>query len=134
MSDEDEDGDNDFFQVEDQEPISRGAFTLNSFALVESVNAGTPGWIGDDWLSAIPAETTIAAVELEAIGKWTREGDGYHIDEPELMAMLIAQNDKFELGRRECEEAGEHIVVGKPGQRHCTRCFAPLDRIPPPPD
>ena len=119
--------DDDFIQVGDEEPMTRAAFTLNAAAIVESVHAGTPGWIDDAWLSAIPAATTIPVLELETIGKWTREDDGYRIHEDEMITLVQAQNDRMELGARECAEAGAHVPKGKPGHQFCTRCLAPLD-------
>ena len=46
---------------------------------MESVNEGTPGFVPDDYLNSISAETTVTVAELCAAGLWRRAEGGYEV-------------------------------------------------------
>lgn len=104
--------------------LSNAAFMLHGHAMVESVNSSNPGWISDEWLSAIAAPTTTTALELETLGMWEREGAGYQIHDSN-MDDLIAFNDRMRVGKLECEERGHH-QPNDDGSL-CETCLKPLD-------
>ena len=56
--------------------MSRNALNLLLHGTINSVAEGTPGFVSDEYLNAISAETTIAAAELEAAGLWERRPGG----------------------------------------------------------
>jgi hypothetical protein len=45
---------------------------------------GKPGFVSDDYLNSISAETTLTAIELVGAGLWERSTDGYLITDPEM--------------------------------------------------
>src|SRR5699024_6961837 len=52
--------------------LSRAAFQLHTAAAINSVKDGHPGFVADEWLNAIPAQTTTTVAELEVAGIWAR--------------------------------------------------------------
>lgn len=72
-----QDGKSAFIKFEGLGTLSPQAFQLLTFGLLNSLEDGRPGHISDEYLNEISAETTIAAVELEAAGLWVRRSDGY---------------------------------------------------------
>jgi hypothetical protein len=56
--------------------VSRAVFMLHDHGIVNSVQDGTPGFVSDDYLKAISAETTITAAELCAAGLRRRVDGG----------------------------------------------------------
>ncbi len=73
--------------------LSRAAFQLHSFSIVESVNDGHAGFVSDDYLSAISAETDLTATELCLAGLWERVDGGYtiHDDMVEMAVRITAR-------------------------------------------
>jgi len=63
--------------------ISRRALKLHTYAVLVSIEVGTPGRISDHYLSAITVETSVTALELMLAGLWTRAQDGYLVSETE---------------------------------------------------
>src|ERR1022692_2717801 len=63
----------------DEPVLSRAAFMLHTAAIVNSVDDGHPGFVPDEYLSAIEAETTITAAELCAAEMWRRVSGGYEV-------------------------------------------------------
>lgn len=69
--------------------LSRAAFRLHGFALVNSLRNGHPGFVSDDYLNAITAVITVTVLELEAAGIWVRSNDGYSVVADDLLRSLI---------------------------------------------
>lgn len=65
---DDPDADAFFIKFEGMPALGRSAFQLHAFAIVNSISDGQPGFVSDDYLNAVTAETTTAALELEAVG------------------------------------------------------------------
>lgn len=134
MSDPEDDDHTTFFRMslsdeEDGSPVlSRAAFQLHGAAMVNGVRDGTPGFISDDYLNAITAETTITAAELCALGMWERDDDrgGYVINDP-MVEDVVAFNAKMDADREFCEATGGH-EPDEENPMYCAKCTAPLKR------
>ena len=119
---------------EDGTPVlSRAAFQLHGFAIVNSARDGTPGFISDDYLNAISAETTVTAAELCMLGLWERdnERDGYTINDP-MVDEVVHFNQQMDEDKAFCEATGGHETSEESGPSVCAKCHAPLGRIPGP--
>lgn len=64
--------------------ISNAAMTLSAAGLANSVSEGMPGFISDEYLGAIAAETDLTATELVLAGEWERVEDGYRVTDPKM--------------------------------------------------
>jgi hypothetical protein len=64
MPDEGNEDETTFIDFEGLGVLSRAAFQLHSFGIVNSITDGHPGFVSDEYLNAISAETTTAALEL----------------------------------------------------------------------
>lgn len=78
-----------FFEFEGMPVLSRSALQLHVAGVVNSIEGGRPGFLSDGYLNAIAAETTTAALELEAAGMWERRDGGYFIVADEMVKMAI---------------------------------------------
>lgn len=85
-----QDGTPTVIQFEGLATLRLQAFQLLAFGLLNSLEDGRPGFISDEYLNAISAETTIAADELEADGLWGRRSDAYNVFQESLLSTLIA--------------------------------------------
>lgn len=65
--------------------VTRAALKLHTYAILVSIEVGRPGFICDDYLSAISVETTLPALELTLCGLWTRVDGGYRVSEDETL-------------------------------------------------
>jgi hypothetical protein len=111
--------------------LSRNAFNLFGHGIINSVSDGTPGFVSDEWLNAISAETTIAAAELEAAGLWERRSGGYFVLADEMVKMVIEQNAQMDRLKAECGQRGKHITPADSddsGWVLCEHCSIPLQR------
>ena len=57
-----------FIQFEGMPVLSRTAIQLHAAAIASSIEDGQPGFVDDDYLNALAAETTTTALELEGGG------------------------------------------------------------------
>lgn len=139
MSDPEDDDHTTFFRMslsdeEDGTPVlSRAAFQLYGFAMVNSVQEGTPGFISDDYLNAISAETTVTATELCMLGLWERDDErgGYTINDP-MVDEVVRFDQQMDDDKAFCEATGGHETSDESGPSLCAKCHAPLGRIPGP--
>lgn len=99
MSDDDDD-ETTFMRIERsgaaEDPVlSRAAFQLHSFGMMNSFEYESPGFVPDDYLNAISAETTLVVAELEAAGLWLRSefAGGYVILDREMVKMAVEAKD-----------------------------------------
>lgn len=88
--------------------VSRGALRLHVYAVLASIEAGDAGFVSDDYLDAVTAETSLDAVELCTAGLWTRERDGYRVLEGEVMRMAREVHRQLEELSARCRGTGGH--------------------------
>jgi hypothetical protein len=119
-----------FIQFEGMPALSRAAFQLHSFGVVNSIEDGRPGFVSDDYLNAIVAETTTTVLELETAGMWERRDGGYFIAADEMVKMAIDFNERTDRQRAECARRGDHLPFGdrESGWVICGHCGIPLKR------
>ncbi|MGX1701698.1 hypothetical protein [Microbacterium sp. NPDC055357] len=126
--DDENDGEN-FLQAGELPPLSIPAFQLHTFAIIESFQRGTPGFVSDDYLDSISAETTVSAVELETAGLWVRRDDGYFVDDDETIGMVLSFNERQADGAAECLARGHHAPLDDDeAWIICATCHVPLVR------
>jgi hypothetical protein len=65
--------------------VTREALKLHTYGILVSIEVGHPGYISDDYLSAISVETSVAALELSLAGLWVREQEGYRVSDAETL-------------------------------------------------
>jgi hypothetical protein len=104
----DEDGTS-FIEFEGMPVLSRSAFQLHSFGIINSIKDGHPGFVSDAYLNAIAAEATTTALELEAAGMWERRDGGYFIVADEMVTMAIDFNEQSDRQQGECAQRGEPL-------------------------
>jgi hypothetical protein len=92
----------------DEPVLSRAAFQLHTFAIVNSVEYGHLGLVPDEYLNAIAAETTIAAAELCANNMWRRIDGGYEVLDRETVQLVVDQSRKMDEDRQFCQATGGH--------------------------
>lgn len=130
-ADRPDDDDTTFIQFEGMPALSRTAFQLHSFAVINSISDGHPGFVSDDYLNAISAETTTAVLELEAAGMWERRDGGYFIVDDEMVKMAINYHEESDRLEAECAQRGAHQRSGDGGTSGwviCGHCGIPLER------
>lgn len=117
--------------VEGMGVLTRDALNLLLHGVINSCADGTPGFVSDDWLNAIPADTTITAAELEAGGFWERREGGYFVLADDMVKMVIDQNEEMDRTKSQCTERGQHITpddADDSGWVICEHCGIPLRR------
>ena len=119
-----------FFRLEgtanaegDELVISRAAFQLHGFGIINSVQDGHPGFVFEEYLNAISAETTITAAELCAAGMWQRVDGGYEILDHEMVQMSVDVARKMEADRGFCRATGGHEPLEE-DPNLCRKCHA----------
>jgi hypothetical protein len=88
--------------------LSRAAFQLHTHGIVESVNEGTPGFVSDDYLNAVSAETTLTAAELCAAGLWRRADGGYEVVDKDMVTVAADFSAKMDRDAEFCQATGGH--------------------------
>lgn len=126
MSDDDEH--ENFIQAGELPPLSMPAFQLHTFAIIESFQRGVPGFVSDDYLEAIPAETTLTAAELEMAGVWVRREGGYFVQDDETISMVLGFREKSDANAEKCLTRGHHVPRGDGDWIVCETCHVPLKR------
>ncbi|MDQ2815508.1 MAG: hypothetical protein M3Z75_27605 [Actinomycetota bacterium] len=79
--------------------LSRAAVQLHTAGIVNSIQDSKPGFVSDDYLNAIAADTTTTVLELEAVGMWERLDGGYLIVADEMLNVAIDFHEKTEPSR-----------------------------------
>lgn len=131
MTDEEAQGRPMFFRLEgtsdahgDEIIVSREAWMIHGFAVITSVRDGHAGFIGDDYLNAITAESVTAA-ELCLSGLWERVDDGYLIHDERTINYAADMTRRLDEGKAICAERGRHDTVAD-NPAICLTCLAPL--------
>ena len=84
----------DGLDVEGDSPVvSRAAFQLHTAGLVNSVRDGHPGFVADEYLEAISADTTLTALELCTAGLWERADGGYTVLDQQGLDMALRAHE-----------------------------------------
>jgi len=120
-----------FMQFEGMPVLSRAAFQLHSFGIVNSIRDGQPGFVSDDYLNAIAAETTTTVLELEAAGLWERRDGGHLVVADEMVREAINAQERRDRLKAECARRGKHLPAGDDGETDwviCGHCGIPLKR------
>jgi len=124
-----DDDDGTFLDVEGLGVLSRAAFQLHSFAVVNSIRDRHPGFVSDDYLNAISAETTVTAMELQAAGMWDRRDCGYFIIADDMVRWAVNHNEHQDRLAAACEARGLHVPSdAEAGWIVCSDCGVPLQR------
>jgi hypothetical protein len=106
--------------------LSRAAFTLHTAGIVNSVRDGHPGFVSDDYLNAITAETSVTAAELCTAGLWKRADGGYEVVDPEMLDMAIKADKEVTKITEDCAGKGGHFADPEtPGW--CRECGSQMD-------
>ena len=110
--------------------LSRTAFQLHAAGIVNSIEDGRPGFVSDEYLNSITAETTTTAVELETAGMWERRDGGYFIVADEMVKAAIDFNERTDRQETECARRSEHLPSGdgESGWVICSYCGILLKR------
>src|SRR5579875_1603144 len=78
--------------------ITREALKLHTYAVIVSIKDGHPGFVADEYLSAVRVETSLSALELTLAGLWCRVDGGYEVSEDETLRVArIVQRQLAEL-------------------------------------
>ncbi len=120
-----------FIQVEGMPVLSRAAIQLHTAGIVSSIQDGQPGFVSDDYLNAIAAETTTTVLELEAVGMWERRDGGYLIVADEMVKVAIDFHERTDRQEAECARRGKHLPPdggSESGWVICGHCGIPLKR------
>lgn len=99
--------------------LSRAAFQLHNFGMMNSVRDSNPGFISDDYLNNIAAETTLTAMELVSAGLWERSIDGYLVTDPKSLEMLL---DTIERTKNDFSHDPEDCPGHSRGPNSKNRC------------
>ncbi|MGD0985725.1 MAG: hypothetical protein ABSA65_18230 [Acidimicrobiales bacterium] len=114
---------------DDQLPLSREAFLLHTHGMVNAQHDGHPGFVPNDYLEFVSADTTVATLELCALGLWERTTGGYRVldtDAVERISGFFRRRDELEA---ECERRGGHVPMAKHPDL-CVECGARIDDEP----
>lgn len=93
----------------------------------ESIVDGTPGFVSDDYLNAISAETTVTATELCMVGLWERDDErsGYVINDP-MVTDLVEFHEHLARDKAFCAATGGHDPDPETDGELCQKCHKPL--------
>lgn len=105
--------------------LSLAALMLHSSAILQTVNADTPGLVDDVYLGAIRAETDLTATELVMSGLWERVEGGYRILDPAAIEKVVEMTAPMRAGAAVCAVEGHVVDASMDG--FCPRCSAPIE-------
>lgn len=110
--------------------LSRNALNLHLHGCLNSISDGHPGFVSDEYLNGISAETTIPAAELEAAGLWERREGGYFVVADDVLKIAIDYNEETARKETECADRGRHLPHEPDGAGWviCTHCGIPIGR------
>jgi hypothetical protein len=115
-----------FIQAGDLPVLSNAAFMLHTSGMVNAYRDGHPGFISDDYLEAITAETSATALELTVAGLWERVDDGYVVHDDEAVKFINEMHLRNAAREDACLEAGGHFPNDE-NPPYCSRCFVATD-------
>jgi hypothetical protein len=106
--------------------VSVAALQLHTAGIVNSVRDGHPGYVSDEYLNAISAETIVTAAELCAAGMWERVDGGYRVLDQEWVEAAAGFWRKMDQDEQFCQATGGH----EPDEEYpdlCSKCSARMD-------
>jgi hypothetical protein len=106
--------------------ISRAALSLYGSGIIESIAGQHGGFVGDDYLNAVGAATTIPALELSTAGLWHRVTGGYVAETGGLVELAHQLAVRQRAARQACAAAGCH-EPSRQDRRVCGRCYEWLE-------
>jgi hypothetical protein len=106
--------------------LTNAAFNLHSYGTVYSVAHGHPGWVCDEYLGNIAAETSAAAVELCLVGLWERVDGGYRILDQIVLGWAIEAQARIRQEIESCLAVGGHFPDPERPD-YCAMCEEQLD-------
>lgn len=110
--------------AEGEEPVvSVAALQFHGFGIINSVQDGHPGFVSDEYLNAISAETTITAAELCAARMWERVDGGHRVLDQEMVQHVVSFERKMDEDAEFCRATGGH----EPSEENpdlCRKCLA----------
>lgn len=77
---------------------------------------GSHGFVSDDYLSNIAAETDLTAMELVTLGLWERAGDGYVVHDPQMLELAIEADKRVRQIHRLDDKHLKHRIDSKSRQ------------------
>jgi hypothetical protein len=89
--------------------VSRTALRLHVFAILASIESGSPGVVSDSYLDAITVDTSSAAIELCTAGLWERGEGGYSVAEGETYRVASEVHRQLEDLSAQCRADGGHV-------------------------
>ncbi|MDR2988269.1 MAG: hypothetical protein LBV34_25875 [Nocardiopsaceae bacterium] len=92
----------------DEPALSQAAYHIYCSAILGSVGDGSPGFVSDELLNSIQAETTITAAELSASKMWRRVDGGYQVLNHMTVNALEKLARLMDNDRAFCEATGGH--------------------------
>ena len=106
--------------------VSDLALHMHTVGVLASLGTDRPGAITTALLDDMSMDTTTAVVELELVGLWHREDDGYTVGRDELASVLRIIDDQLQAMAADCRRLGGHLVTSeRPG--FCSRCMSMVD-------
>lgn len=105
---------------DDDAILSLAAFNLHGHGMRNSISDGDPGFISDDYLNAISAETSITAAELCTSGLWCRVDGGYEVLDDEMYRMSLDGNRRMRRMQQCEDDLGGHRE--DPNSGLCSHC------------
>ena len=103
--------------------VSVAACQLHGFGTIHSVEGGHPGFVSDEYLNAISAETTITAAELCTAGMWERAEGGYKVLDQEMVQQVVGYQHKMDEDAEFCRATGGHEPSDEDPDL-CRKCMA----------
>jgi hypothetical protein len=100
--------------------LSRAAFELHGHGIINSVRNDTPGFVSDEYLNGLSADTAVSATELCMVGLWRRTYDGYDILDREMLEIAIEQNRRMNDAARRDATGGHEPDPNAPTD--CRNC------------
>ena len=106
--------------------LSRAAFQLHGHGMRNSIADGDPGFVSDEYLNTITAETSITAAELCAASLWVRVDGGYEVMDDAMIEMTL--NAHIQVRRMgQCEKDLGGCSPDPDDAARCGHCHAPMN-------
>lgn len=106
--------------------LSRAAFMMHGFGMRNSIAYGDPGFVSDEYLNDVSAETSITATELCTAGLWARVDGGYEILDDAMIEMTL--NSHIMVRRMDqCDKVLGGCRADEEDASRCGHCHAQME-------